>query len=158
MNTPRYLATRIALRFLTDRDSAAAHPDVERLVREISVMLDNAPAGSAPAGDDDRLFACVMKMIVERGIAPFDPWIEERSGTAVRPIWDDRSFLIRCAAGTPFPAHVHDREERVVILDGDLRFGAERFSAGTCIVSDRGSTHEAGEAEADCLFLVQYGD
>ena len=107
--------------------------------------------------DDDALFAQVVGGILKEGMEPSGPWTEERGGVALRPIWDDRSFLMRCRAGTQIPSHLHEFEERLVILDGEIRIGDQHHSTGACIVSPQGSLHEPAEAIGDCLILVQYG-
>lgn len=110
---------------------------------------------AAPAAD--ALFARIMSAIVQDCATGAD-WIQNSPGIAVRSIWNDRTVLLRCDAGAVIREHVHDREERFVVLNGVLRFGAACYAAGATIVSAPGSTHEAGEAVTDCLILVQQSD
>jgi ChrR Cupin-like domain len=50
-------------------------------------------------------------------------------------------FLLRLAAGARLPPHVHVRAEECLMLDGDIRIGAERFGAGDYVVAPAGSRH-----------------
>ena len=84
------------------------------------------------------------------------PWREIHDGVSVRPIWDDRTFLLRCAAGKQVPSHFHPREEWLCVLDGEMRTGESRFPTGHIEIYPAGSQHPAAEAFEDCLVLLQY--
>jgi hypothetical protein len=124
---------------------------------DIEALIANGPISAGPGtGGPDALFARIMTEIAGRSAD--QGWREARPGASILPLWDESSFLVRCAGGTPFPGHLHEREERTVMLDGALLFGARPLSSGMCEVAPKGSLHEAGEAREDCLFLLQYGD
>lgn len=137
----------------TDPALEAAIVETERLLAQGQVAL--AAPGTLSDATPDALFARVMADIAR--LAPARPWHEPRPGVALRGLWDERTFLIRCRAGTLLPAHVHDREERTVLLDGDLRIGTQHLATGRCERMPAGSAHEDAQALRDCLMLVQYG-
>jgi anti-sigma factor ChrR (cupin superfamily) len=101
----------------------------------------------------DPVFIKVLNEVVHRsGDAA---WREIREGITTRPIWDSRTKLIRCAAGSSFPGHPHAAEELMVVLDGRIRMGETCLSTGDIEVSPAGSMHPEGEAIEDCLLLIQ---
>lgn len=102
----------------------------------------------------DPVFMRILNDVV--GNAGSAPWREMWDGVSIRPIWDDRTYLLRCAAGKQVPCHVHDREELLVVLDGELRIGEAHLFTGDMEISPAGSEHAATEALEECLALVQY--
>jgi anti-sigma factor ChrR (cupin superfamily) len=84
------------------------------------------------------------------------PWRQVWDGVSIRPIWDDRTYLLRCAAGKQVPSHVHESEELLVVLDGEMRIGEAHLFTGDIEISSAGSEHPAAVALEDCLALVQY--
>lgn len=102
----------------------------------------------------DPVFQRILNDIIEN--ADDAPWRSSRDGVKIRSIWDDRSFLIHCSAGVHFPPHVHDREELLVVLDGEMIMGGQPISTGHFEVSPIGTEHPAGEVVEECLLLVQY--
>jgi len=84
------------------------------------------------------------------------PWRQLWDGVSIRPIWDDRTFLLRCAAGKQVPCHDHNCEELLVVLDGEMRIGKAHLFTGDIEISPAGSEHPATEALENCLALVQY--
>jgi hypothetical protein len=102
----------------------------------------------------DPVFMRILNDIVRN--AGSAPWRQLWDGVNIRPIWDDRTYLLRCAAGKQVPCHVHVSEELLVVLDGELRIGEAHLFTGDIEISPAGSEHPATEALEDCLALVQY--
>lgn len=135
---------------------------LDAAIADMKALLASSPIRVA-GQDADRLFARIMTEIVGEaddlvGQQEQAIWHQERPGVAVRPLWNDSSFLIRCVPGTPIPSHVHEREERMVVLDGEMTIGSKYFATGACEIAPRHSFHEAGASRDDCLILIQYGD
>ena len=119
-----------------------------------SPLTPNSMATLPSKGASSIGFMRILNDIVQK--AESAPWRRTRDGAFLRPIWDDRSFLMKCEAGLQIRSHVHDSEELLVMLEGDLRIGEVHFSAGDFQVSPAGSEHPSAEALGDCLVLLQY--
>jgi hypothetical protein len=131
-------------------------PALSAVFREIEAALAGSPVQlPAEVGSSDLLFSRIMRDLSAGGAE--GQWESEHSGVAFRTLWNADTLLFRCVAGTPLPGHYHDREERMVILDGDLRIGASLFTTGMCELSPRFTHHDDGVAREDCLVLIQYG-
>lgn len=102
----------------------------------------------------DPVFMRILDDVVRN--AGSAPWRQLWDGVSIRPIWDDRTYLLRCAAGKQVPCHVHESEELLVVLDGEMRIGEAHLFTGDMEISPAGSEHPAAEAIENCLALVQY--
>lgn len=105
-------------------------------------------------GEADPVFMRILNDVIRN--AGSAPWRKLWDGVSIRPIWDDRTFLLRCAAGKQVPCHDHDHEELLLVLDGEMRIGDAHLFTGDIEISPAGSEHPASEALEDCLALVQY--
>jgi quercetin dioxygenase-like cupin family protein len=61
--------------------------------------------------------------------------------------------LVRLAPGARVPAHDHPAGEEVFVLEGDVRIGAERLTAGDYLYTPPRVIH-AASSEGGCVFLV----
>jgi hypothetical protein len=130
-----------------------ADPALDTAICEIEALLRDIE-GVGPVSEGNALFARILSGVAT---STDGAWIEPQPGTAIRPLWDDRTFLMRCAEGTSFPVHRHDREERMVLLDGEMRIGSILLRTGDVHVSAAGSVHEDGRTLSPCLIILQYG-
>jgi anti-sigma factor ChrR (cupin superfamily) len=65
------------------------------------------------------------------------------------------TMLIRMAAGSSYPAHVHGGVEECYVLEGDLNVGPElRMKAGDYQAVPEGSRHPVQSTDEGCLLLV----
>ena len=62
--------------------------------------------------------------------------------------------LVRCEAGAILPQHVHDRDELVLMLEGEYRSQDGIVRAGDFQLSPAGSFHHASVTPNGCLLLV----
>ena len=123
-------------------------------IRQVEELLARAPLETAPAqGAEDELFARVLGRIAETWRN--NPWQPAWPGVDKRTLWDERSYLFRCAPGAHIPAHQHTHEERLVVLDGEILIGGRKYGAGDCDVSPRNSVHEDARVETACLVFIQ---
>ena len=67
---------------------------------------------------------------------------------------DRATFLVRMAAGTSYPAHLHAGPEECFVLEGDLRVGAVTMKAGDYQRAERGSTHGVQSTARGCVLLL----
>ncbi len=57
------------------------------------------------------------------------------------PVQRTQSFLLRVAAGSRYPAHVHTATEECFVIAGDVRIGEMNLAAGDYHVADAGTAH-----------------
>ncbi len=82
------------------------------------------------------------------------------AGIAVRRLSVDRernqtTMLVRMAAGTGYPSHIHDGPEECLVLEGDLRAGdGPHLRAGDCPRMGPGSRHGYQSTDGGCLLLI----
>lgn len=88
------------------------------------------------------------------------PWVDspvegiqrrllERSGLEVARA----TSIVRYAAGTHFPSHVHDLGEEILVLDGVLNDESGSFGPGSYIKNPPGSSHAPGSLIGCTLFV-----
>src|SRR5262249_61971021 len=73
-------------------------------------------------------------------------------GVSVRVLHVDRAgnqftALVRMAAGSSYPRHVHNGPEQCLVLEGDLRVGDDVFGPGDYQRADVGSRHNIQSTE-----------
>lgn len=68
---------------------------------------------------------------------------------------DRVTMLVRMAAGTAYPPHVHGGPEECLVLQGDLTVRGElAMKAGDFLRAEAGSEHTWQETEGGCLLLI----
>jgi anti-sigma factor ChrR (cupin superfamily) len=67
---------------------------------------------------------------------------------------DRATFLVRMAAGTSYPAHVHGGPEECFVVQGDLKVGDLIMKAGDYQRAEPGSTHGVQSTERGCVLLL----
>lgn len=70
------------------------------------------------------------------------------------PARNQMSMLVRMAAGTGYPAHVHNGPEECLVLEGDLRTGDHVLRAGDYQRMTPGSRHGYQSTEHGCLLFI----
>ena len=65
------------------------------------------------------------------------------------------AVLLRMAPGCAYPAHRHTGGEEVLVLEGELIVGAERFGPGDYLWSGIDSIH-APRTESGCLIFSSF--
>jgi hypothetical protein len=106
------------------------------------------------AAIDEQDEAMENRTLVELGDGdwqPLEPGIESKL------LWNDRTTLLRCAPGAIMPGHVHDEEEYLLVLAGDLIIGNRSFMAGDYIRSGKGFDRFVHTTRNGCLILQQLG-
>ncbi|MGA0840245.1 MAG: cupin domain-containing protein [Pseudomonadales bacterium] len=69
---------------------------------------------------------------------------------------EERTVLVRWAAGTQVPEHTHSTVEETLVLEGEICDAAHRYPAGTWFRAPRGSTH-APFSPNGALILIKVG-
>lgn len=62
--------------------------------------------------------------------------------------------LLRMEPGAEFPAHVHAQTEEFFVLEGDMRWDDEVYTAGDYFCAAPGSLHPRHHTKTGCLCLV----
>ncbi len=143
----------------SDWRGAKAQAEAERWGGLLAPLALAMPAIAPPAGLDARIGGAV-----DRAGTDLDETVEERleegswreiaPGVEVKPLWDDRTFLVRCGPGGVF---VETRPiEDIVILHGEIAAGGEGLEAGDYRRTPAGSAEGAITSRTGVLMLVRY--
>ncbi|MEM7306860.1 MAG: cupin domain-containing protein [Planctomycetota bacterium] len=95
--------------------------------------------------------------IVPGAEAGWDP--QGTPGVSVRQLFSDperrsTTTLVRMEPGARFAAHYHAGVEECFVLQGDVRFGERRMTAGDYQVAEPGSVHPEHVTDGGCTLLV----
>lgn len=85
-------------------------------------------------------------------------WQPVAEGIECKQLWNERTMILRCAPGSVLPAHVHDDEEHLLILAGELIIGGRSFTAGDHIGSSRGVDNFPHTTRSGCLIFSHIGN
>ncbi len=106
------------------------------------------------AAIDEQDEAMESRTLVEFGEGDWQPL---EPGIDSKLLWNDRTTLLRCAPGAIMPSHVHDDDEYLLVLAGDLVIGNRSFLAGDYIRSRKGLDRFVHTTRNGCLLLQQFG-
>jgi anti-sigma factor ChrR (cupin superfamily) len=113
------------------------------LWRRIEAAIDSAePAPSAEAAI--------------RVVRREDGWRRYTRDVQIKKLWDDNTFLLRCAPGGILPAHEHKAFEHCVVLEGDMIVAGETYSAGDYHGVPAHVAHQDISSRTGLLMLVRY--
>lgn len=84
-------------------------------------------------------------------------WEAVVPGIDSKLLWNERTSLLRCAPGSVLPSHIHDDEEHLIVLAGDLVIGGRTFLPGDHIRSPRGEDNFCHMTRTGCLIFSQIG-
>lgn len=81
-------------------------------------------------------------------------------GVSISPLFINQSSrifsgFVRCDVGAIYPAHIHEDQEEILVLEGDLLIDGESFGVGDYIYSAPNSLHSAIGNRNGCLFFVR---
>lgn len=102
--------------------------------------------------------AAVSQLVIHRATeADWEPTGIE--GVEIQRLFVDKprnqvTMLVRMAAGTSYPRHVHNGPEECYVLQGDLRVGQEVLHAGDYQRAAPGSLHGVQSTERGCLLFI----
>lgn len=164
------LATRYVLGSLSPLERSAV--EQQRLYdRALDAAIEQLEAQMAPlaaaAGEEPAppgVFARVMATIDATGAAqratvrlPFaeGAWQVYAPGIEQKFLWDEHTFLLRCAPGAIIPPHGHDLDEHLVVVSGDLFIDGVAFAPGDYHTMPRGTRHDDAMTRMGCVLLIQ---
>lgn len=82
-------------------------------------------------------------------------WQPVAPGIDSKLMWNSRTALLRCAPGAVLPDHMHDDDEHLLVLSGDLIIGGRTFTGGDYIGSRKGFDRFPHSTRTGCLILSQ---
>jgi anti-sigma factor ChrR (cupin superfamily) len=174
------VAADLALAVPPASPPAAVRSRLLSLVSESEGQDERAAATSQATGEGvggERHDDAEVQRATEAGASPREASLEEAPGFIVvragegewRPTEDDGvsykllfvdreratvTTLVRMEPGARIPAHRHLGLEQCLVLEGDLRSGGTRMSAGDFNCSLPGSVHDELTTKGGALFLI----
>jgi anti-sigma factor ChrR (cupin superfamily) len=85
-----------------------------------------------------------------------DGWRQYTRDVQIKRLWDEDTFLLRCAPGGVLPAHDHPRFEHCVVLEGDMIVGGETYRSGDYHGVPAHIAHQEISSRTGLLMLVRY--
>ena len=83
-------------------------------------------------------------------------WRQYTRDVQIKPLWDENTFLLRCAPGGVLPPHEHPRFEHCVVLEGDMIVGGETYRSGDYHGVPAHIAHQEIRSKTGLLMLVRY--
>jgi hypothetical protein len=125
-------------------------------------MAVAAPEVSPSPGLFDRINAALDAenvSVAERvmQLASVGAWEPIAPGVDFKRLWDDRTYLLRCAAGAEIHSHFHIEDEHLLLLSGDLVIGGRTFVTGDFIGSPKGPDIYTHSTRTGCILFCQTG-
>lgn len=141
-------------------------PELDQAIRDVEDSLAPlslaAGAVSPPPGLWNRIETAIgseKEALEGRAITELaeGDWFSVAPGIDGKIMWNGRTTLLRCAAGAILPDHMHDDDEHLLVLSGDLVIGGRTFGGGDYIRSRRGFDRFLHMTRTGCLILTQIG-
>lgn len=145
------------LRVQYDRALAADIGCIESLMSPLALASDEAVS---PDRVWDRIEADLAEDAAEHPAMSTEyfedgAWIAWQTGVEIKPLWDNVSYLVRCAPGSVIAPHHHALDERMLVVSGSIRVGGRVLSVGDCQFSPAGTDHDEIESASGCTLLIQ---
>jgi ChrR Cupin-like domain len=141
-----------------DRRAKAEAEQWARLLAPLAMAMPGVAPPAALAGKIDtavdRAQSDLSQTIEER--LEDGRWREIAPKVAVKPLWDERTFLVRCGPGGVWPAMPDRRFEHIVILQGDLMVGEQSYGPGDYYSLPAGTAQGVFSSRAGLMMLVRY--
>jgi len=83
-------------------------------------------------------------------------WREIAPKIEVKQLWDDKTFLVRCAPGGVYPGTPHLLFEHCLIIQGDMLVGEQTYQVGDYHGVPAHTAHGAFSSRTGLLMLVRY--
>jgi ChrR Cupin-like domain len=93
-----------------------------------------------------------------RSIEMFDDgdWHDFMPGIRRKFLWNDKTWMLRCAPGSVIAQHPHTAFENVVVMSGDLQMGGRDFGPGDYLGSPAGRDHGLATTRQGCVVMLHY--
>jgi ChrR-like protein with cupin domain len=83
-------------------------------------------------------------------------WRQYTRDVQIKRLWDENTFLLRCAAGGVLPAHEHPSFEHCIVLEGDMIVGGRTYRSGDYHGVPAHIAHSEITSRTGLLMLVRY--
>ena len=83
-------------------------------------------------------------------------WRQYTRDVQIKRLWDDRTFLLRCAPGGVLPPHKHPAFEHCIVLEGDMMVSGEIYRSGDYHGVPAHVGHKQITSRTGLLMLVRY--
>lgn len=83
-------------------------------------------------------------------------WRQYTRDVQIKRLWDEHTYLLRCAPGGVLPAHKHPRFEHCIILEGDMIVSGETYRSGDYHGVPAHVAHKEITSRTGLLMLVRY--
>jgi hypothetical protein len=138
---------------------------IEAEAEEWTRLLAPLAMAMPPAAPPDGLFARIDRG-VDQAEADLPQTVEERLEDGqwreiaprieVKQLWDDKTFLVRCAPGGVYPGTPHLLFEHCLIIQGDMLVGEQTYQVGDYHGVPAHTLHGAFTSRTGLLMLVRY--
>jgi anti-sigma factor ChrR (cupin superfamily) len=138
------------------RDAYALGPVLDEALAPIALAF---PQAAAPPGLWRRIEAAIDADAASspaKVIRREEGWRRYTRDVQIKRLWDENTFLLRCAAGGVLPAHDHPRFEHCIILEGDMIVGGETYRSGDYHGMPAHVAHSEITTRTGLLMLVRY--
>jgi hypothetical protein len=137
---------------------------LDRSIESLALSLEAlAPAGNVQVGSAlwDRIAAALhleQREFTNTALCCFTDGDWESLGPAIdaKPLWSDRTHLLRCQPGAADGEHLQEDDEHIVLIAGDLVIGGRVLSTGDHLFFPTGSRHPAMRTAAGCILLTHH--
>lgn len=85
-----------------------------------------------------------------------DGWRQFSRDVQIKRLWDENTFLLRCAPGGVLPAHKHPRFEHCVVIEGDMIVDGETYLSGDYHGVPAHIAHKEITSRTGLMMLVRY--
>lgn len=148
----------------TDPALARVAEEWERALAPIAAALSpiEPPAGIL-AATEARLDAKTWAVPGSFTVRPSEgTWVEIGPGIRIKvlhrdPVRRRQIILLEAGAGSVHPAHVHDFDEEIYVISGDLMIDGEELGSGDFHFSPRGSRHPMETTRKGCQCVITVG-
>ena len=142
------------------RDSKAA-AEAEQWARLLAPIAMAMPAPDPARGLWTRIESAIdqaeadLPQTVEERLEEGE-WREVAPKIEIKRLWDDKTFLVRCAPGGTYPGTPHRQFEHCLIIQGDMLVGEQTYQAGDYHGVPPETPHGAFSSRTGLLMLVRY--
>ena len=133
----------------------AGEPTLDETLAPIAMAF---PERKPPAGLWQRIEAAIDAESSSEfvNIRREEGWRQYTRDVQIKRLWDDSTFLLRCAPGGLLPAHKHPRFEHCVVIEGDMIVDGETYRSGDYHGVPAHIGHNDITSRMGLLMLVRY--
>jgi ChrR Cupin-like domain len=143
------------------------HPALDSEINDLEHIYSGAIAGENAGAPLTGVWARIQNAVEqsEQALArtpfqmfPDGDWQPHGPGIEFKPLWSDKTILIRCIPGGAEEAHDQpdDDDEHIIVIAGDLNMGGRSFKTGDYLCVPAGTMHPRMTSSGGCILFTQY--